>query len=251
MGRDGGPSFVVAMPLTLALGALVAAGAAAPPAVRVLDEKERVSLAETEVVRLSLPTEEDVAAWSSPGLRVALGFAYGFVAGAGPAWSWSGPGVLLRPSVRVDDRWAMGLAMAYGSGPGGVRWSVTAEPTFLPWRRLALSVGLGFGGLSVSRSPAQPPPGAQPGAPQVSHDLGDDQEIRSCSGSALSALGRIEYLFVVGPLFATGPFLQADAQWTRCQESTPFDDRETGRPVVLTQWWRQSGATLGWWLAWR
>jgi hypothetical protein len=131
-----------------------------------------------------------------------------------------------------------------------VRWSVTAEPTFFLWRQLALTAGLGFGGLSVNdpRPPAGPPPTLDQ---VVSHDLGDDERLPGCTGSALSALARIDYLFVAGPLFASGPFVQAQAQWTRCQDASGLTDQETGRPIVLTQWWRQSGLTFGWWLAWR
>ena len=56
---------------------------------------------------------------------------------------------------------------------------------------------------------------------------------------------------MVGPLFASGPYVQAQGQWTRCGWTDELTDRETGRSVVLTQWWRQGGATVGWWLAWR
>jgi hypothetical protein len=221
-----------------------------PPAVHVLDEKERAALEQTDVVRLSLPTESDAAAWAAPGLRVQLGYGYGFVQGTGPAWSWRGHNVLLRPSARIDAHWALGVAMLYGTGPGGVRWSVTAEPTFHPWRQLGVTVGLGYGGLSVSDPLA--PSGRLRGPDEVvSRNLADDETLQSCTGSAVSSLLRVEDLFVAGPLFASGPLVQVQGQWTRCQATFGRTNAETGRPVVLTQWWRQSSLMLGWWLAWR
>jgi hypothetical protein len=211
----------------------------------VVDDKQRVAGVQTEVVRLSLPTEGDREAWGTPGLRLQLGYGHGLIEGAGPAWSWRSHGVVLRPSLRLDDRWAIGLGMLYGSGPGGLRWSVTAEPSFLPWRQLAVTVGLGMGGLMVSE------PQGRPFAPElVSRTIGADERLGRCDGSAVSALVRMEYLFVAGPLFASGPFAQAEAQWTLCRERMGMND-EDGRRVTLTQWWRQRGATFGWWLAWR
>jgi hypothetical protein len=234
------------MPLTL-LGLLLAVDAP-PPEPPVMDDRARVALAQTDNVRLSLPTEQDVEAWQRPGLRVALGYGQSVVGGWGPAPSFRGFAVMFRPSVRIDRWWGLGVAMLYGSATGGLRWSVTAEPTFYPWRQLALSVGLGYGGLSVSGSG---PPGQPRGSEMVSRTLSDDERLRDCDGSAVSSLLRAEYLFVVGPLFATGPYLQGGAQWTRCHQTLTSDDPETGRPIVLTQWWRQASVTLGWWLTWR
>ena len=237
-----------------AAGAATAAGAgpATPPApiVHVMDEKERVDLEQTDNVRLSLPTQADVDAWASPGLRLQLGGAYGIVQGSGPALSWRSRIAILRPSVRIDRYWGMGVALLYGTGPNGVRWSVTAEPTFYPWRQLAISAGVGYGGLSVDV------PGGSTGRLQgasepVSRNLTAGEQLNSCVGSALSTVLRAEYLFVAGALFASGPFVQANAQWTQCSETFGRTDTETGTPVVLTQWWQQQGATFGWWFAWR
>jgi hypothetical protein len=238
------------------LVALLLAAAAAPaapppaPAPHVIDEKERTALEQTDTVRLSLPTQSDTEAWAAPGLRLQLGYGYAVVRGAGPAWSFRSHSALLRPSVRLDERWAAGVALLYGTGPRGVRWSVTAEPTFFLARQLALTVGLGYGGLSVS-DPAAPMGRLRGPDEAVSRNLDDDERLQSCTGSALTSLLRIEYLFVAGPLFASGPFLQAQGQWTRCQATFGRTDAETGRPIVLTQWWRQANAALGLWLAWR
>jgi hypothetical protein len=227
-----------------------AAGALSRPApvIHVVDEKERVELEQIDRVRLSLPTQADVDAWANPGLRVQLGYGYAVVQGAGPAWSFRSQTAILRPSFRLDRRWALGVSLLYGTGPNGVRWSVTAEPTFFVWRQLSIAAGLGIGGLFISR------PDVSTGTlstENVSRTLSDADHLSSCTGSALTSALRAEYLFVVGPLFASGPFAQLEAQWTECQQSFGEVDQETGKSVVLTQWWRQQAATFGWWFAWR
>jgi hypothetical protein len=244
--------------LGAALGALLAAAAPATPAPtgapapapgqgHVIDEKERALLEQTDHVRLSLPTESDRQAWDSPGLRVSLGWGTGALRGLGPAWSFSSTGVALRPGVRIDRHWALAVSMFYGAAPSGVRWSVTAEPTFYIWRQLAVSVGLGYGGISTFDVNAPD----NTGGFLVSRDLSDNEKLRSCEGVGLSSLARIEHLFVVGPLFATGPYLQGTAQWTRCQETLGRVDNETGQPLTLSQWWRHIGWNAGWWFVWR
>jgi hypothetical protein len=239
-------------PATTAAAGATAASATPPPTptVHVIDEKERVALAQTENVRLSLPTESDVEAWASSGVRVQLGYEMGSLHGLGPALSFSSKSALLRPSIRIDRRWALGVALLYGTGPGGLRWSATFEPTFYPWRRLGISVGVGYGGLSVS-DPNAPTGTLQGPTVQVSRDLTDGERLQSCTGSALTAVLRVEYLFVVGPLFATGPFAEGLEQWTRCQATFGRTDPETGQSIVLSQWWQQVALDLGWWFAWR
>lgn len=246
------------MPLTALLVLVAAAaapvnptGAPAPaPAVPPMGDKERASLEQTDNVRLSLPTESDIEAWSRPGLRLQLGYGYGRIFGTTPAWSFGSHSVILRPSVRIDRRWSLGVGLLYGTGPKGLRWSVTAEPSLFVWRRLALTAGLGYGGLAIS-NPAAPSGRLRGPDEVVSRDLADDETLQSCTGSALAALLRGEYMFIAGPLFASGPYLQVSAQWTRCQATFGRVDAETGRSIVLSQWWQQQGATLGWWFAWR
>jgi hypothetical protein len=218
--------------------------------VHVMDEKEMIAVGQTDQVRLSLPTEDDGEAWENPGLRVALGYGYLVLRGSGPAWSFNSQSVALRPSVRIDRYWEVGTTLLYGTGPNGLRWSVTAEPSFHPVKRLAVGLGLGYGGLSIS-DPNRSSGNLRGPDEAVSRTLSDDERLQSCTGSALSGLGRAEYLFVVGPLFSTGPYVQAQAQWTRCEVQFGRVDQETGKPIVLTQWWRQQGAMLGWWFTWR
>jgi hypothetical protein len=232
-----------------AVGQPPASPAPTPP-VHVIDEKERVALAQTDNVRVGLPTQADRDAWASPGVRVQLGYEMGSLHGLGPALSFSSKAAILRPSVRIDARWALGIALAYGTGPGGLRWSATLEPTFFPWRQLGISAGVGYGGLSVS-DPSAPTGGLQGPTVTISRDLTSGERLQSCTGSALTAVVRTEYLFVVGPLFATGPFVEGLGQWTRCQATFGRVDDETGQPVVLSQWWQQVALDFGWWLTWR
>lgn len=220
------------------------------PPVHVIDEKERVALGQTDNVRVGLPTEADRDAWARPGVRVQLGFETGSLHGLGPAISFSSKAAILRPSIRIDRHWALGITLAYGTGPGGLRWSATAEPTFYPWRQLGISAGIGYGGLSVS-DPGAPNGTLQGPSVTISRDLTADERLQSCTGSALTAVLRSEYLFVVGPLFATGPFIEGLGQWTRCQATFGRTDPETGQAVVLSQWWQQVALDFGWWLTWR
>jgi len=222
----------------------------APPVVQVIDEKEATSLGQTDNVRLSLPTEEDFEAWQAEGLRLELGLGRASLRGSGPAWSFTSTSVVLRPSVRLDERWALGGAASYGGGPGGLRWSVNVEATFFIWQQLSVAAGIGYGGLSVSD--VNRSSGLLRGPDElVSRNLEPGEELQSCTGSALSSSFRAQYLFVVGPLFASGPFVEGGAQWTRCEATFGRVDPETGRDIVLTQWWRQRVATFGWTFAWR
>ena len=250
-GPTAGADVTVVVPTTAPAPPTVPAPAPAPaPIVHVMTERERVDLEQTDNVRLSLPTQDDIDAWASPGLRVQLGGGYGIVEGSGPALSWRGKAFMLRPYVRIDRYWGLGVAMAYGGATGGLGWSVPAEPTFHPWRQLAFSAGVGFGGLMVS-NPGAPTGRLQGSTEAVSRNLADDEKLNTCTGSALSTLLRAEYLFVAGSLFASGPFAGVNGQWTRCQASFGRTDPETGTPVILTQWWHQRGATFGWWFTWR
>ena len=81
--------------------------------------------------------------------------------------------------------------------------------------------------------------------------FGAGTTLGSCSGGAWVGQARAEYLFVVGQLFATGPYLEANAQLTRCQQELGRVDRETGNPIYARQWWVHQGAELGWWVTWR
>ena len=86
----------------------------------------------------------------------------------------------------------------------------------------------------------------------ASRDATDDETLAECSGGGWAANLRVEYLFVVGPLFATGPHMQAGTAWTRCAAAMRgATDNDTGEPIELRQWWTHWFWSLGWGLVWR
>lgn len=228
----------------------------APDAVQVVEGEERAFVESDDyVLRLSLPTEADIELWQKPGIRVTLGWIQGAQWSLGPAPDVSPLGAALRPWLRISPDWSLGATFSWQaipSGLTGLKWSATLEPTWHVARGFALSIGLGYGGLMATRpweeldeTPVEKRPDRS-----VSHTLPDDQVLPECSSGGWTALLRAEYQFVVGPLFSTGPFVQGDVLRVGC-ESNVGDDVETGRPVVLRQWWMYAGFNLGWWATWR
>lgn len=210
------------------------------------------------VLRLSLPTQADIDAWKEPGIRVSLGWIQGYQWSFGPGPSMSPLGATLRPWLRISPEWSLGATFSWQATLGsflGLKWGATLEPTWHPWRGLAVSLGLGYGGLMGSNAwwvdapDAMNPPGKVPDQ-TVSHTLADDEFLANCEAGGWLALARVEYQFVIGPLFSTGPFAQADVQRTGCIEDYG-EDPETGKTIELRQWWMHAGFNLGWWATWR
>lgn len=204
-------------------------------------------------VSLSLPTEDDRAAWRSSGLRVDLGVQGALLAGVGPAPRIGAVAFQVRPRLRLDPSWSLGLALGYALARGsytGARWTAVLEPTYHPTPSFGVSLALGYGGLDVSSTRLAPPaPGSS--TETTSRTMGRTEEMFACAGAAWVAQARLEYLWVVGPLLSTGPYLVVDSQWTGCQESFGTTDRETGKPTLGQQWWLHLGAGIGWWFSWR
>ena len=73
----------------------------------------------------------------------------------------------------------------------------------------------------------------------------------ACSGTGVIATLRAEYTFLVGELFATGPALTADVQWTGCVETLTRVDPDTGAAIVLRQYWRHASLGASWMVWWR
>lgn len=263
--------------LTLLLASAAAQATDAPQTEGIevveLTEKDLVEQDDYEV-KLSLPTEEDFLAWKSTGFRLQLGYGYGQTLGFAPAPRFTGHSILLRPSVRLDKYWSLAGTFQYTIASGGItglRWSATFEPVFHPVGGLAIAFGVGYGGMAGDRpyDAANEPlePGRQPGRTIiVKEDSGgfsqgsethsrtaDPQErLQNCSGNGWSALARVEYLLVVGSLFATGPFVQGDLQATRCaQVLAQSKDNETGESTKIRRWWGHRCWSVGWWAAWR
>ncbi len=203
-------------------------------------------------IRLSLPSEDDRAAWLQPGLRVELAVEYGVLLPNGPAPRIGGFTAHVRPRLRIDELWSIAATFGYTVARGdfqGVRWSAVVEPIFHPIPSLGVSLALGYGGLSVTRSSGSFPAGSS--TETGSRTLGDDERLYGCSGGGWVSQARVEYLAVVGPLFSTGPYLVADSQWTGCEQSFGKTDRETGEQAMGRQWWLSLGGAIGWWLSWR
>lgn len=228
------------------------------PRVEVQERTEKDSVGDDEyVLRLSLPTQADLDAWKEPGIRVTLGWIQGRQEGMGPAPDLAPLGAALRPWLRVSPHWSLGATFSWQAVVDdfmGLKWGATLEPTWHPWRGLALSLGLGYGGILGGRYGAAEmdydEASQEPAQHLVSRTLGDDESMSECASGGWLALARVEYQFVVGPLFSTGPFGQVDVQRTGC-ETTVGNDVETGKPIILRQWWMHRGFNLGWWLTWR
>lgn len=224
----------------------IASAAEAAPEPQVKSERDLVE--DGYVLRLSLPTEADEDAWMDPGFLVQLGLSKGTLRGIGAAFSFPTTSFQLRPRVRIDRWWSLAttFSFSFANGPDvdGLRWSATIEPVFHPIRQLGIAVGVGYGGLNVFGG------GNDFGEFTGQETITNGTHISPCEGGALSTLMRADYFFVVGPLFATGPFVTAEAQWTRC-ERYRGDDTETGLRHTRRQWWTQVGGSAGWWLTWR
>jgi hypothetical protein len=222
-----------------------------PPASHQLTEKDLVEKDDYRV-SLSLPTEDDRTAWMSPGLRIELALEEGYLFSRGPSPRIRGTTAHLRLRLRMDRWWSIGATLGFSVASGsysGMRWTAMLEPMFHPLPSLGVSLAVGYGGLSVSLpSTATVPNTAQE---LVSRTLGPNETMASCTGSAWVGQARLEYLIVVGPLFATGPYVLADTQWTSCSENFGRTDRSTGLPVQGTQWWLNLGGAVGWWFSWR
>lgn len=205
------------------------------------------------VLRLSLPTQADFDAWKEPGIRVSLGWIQGYQWSFGPGPSMSPMGATLRPWLRISPEWSLGATFSWQAtlgGFAGLKWGATLEPTWHPWRGLAVSLGLGYGGLMGNRFAIDPTAPRKPPDQTVSHTIADDELMFLCEAGGWLALARVEYQFVIGPLFSTGPFAQADVQRTGCVDDVG-DDPETGKVIELRQWWMNAGFNLGWWATWR
>lgn len=227
------------------------------PRLEVQEQTEKDSVNdEPYVLRLSLPTQADIDAWKEPGIRVTLGWIQGRQYGTGPSPDLAPLGAALRPWLRISPHWSVGATFSWQAVTDddfmGLKWGATVEPTWHPWRGLALSLGLGYGGLLGGRYGSSDWDSGEEGASQrpVSRTLGDDESLSDCSSGGWLALARVEYQFVVGPLFSTGPFAQVDMQRTGCEKAIG-GDAETGKPIVLRQWWMHRGFNFGWWLTWR
>jgi hypothetical protein len=230
--------------------------AAPPPQAKVLSEKEQVD-EDGYVVRLSLPTEDDRAAWLQGGLRVSLGYSFSRLLARAPTpGDVTAHALHVRASHRVDPRWTLALELAYAfagmsdaSAMTGLRYAATVQALAHPLEGLAVGLGTGFGGLMLTPSNRRAQPPSTAAVADVTLPAGTP--LASCDGNAWVGVARGEYQLVVGSLFATGPVLSLDAQYTQCEQPIGRIDKETGVQIAGRQYWTLGGVSLGWWASWR
>lgn len=223
------------MAALLLLGAPVIAGAEEEPEAR-----------ESE---FELPASE---AWEQEGFRVQLRLGKETLTpddAASP--ESSGWALSVEPGIRLSRWWSLSGTLRYAvlsEGFDGLRWSTTADLTFHPWHGLFLATGLGYGGVLGNRSFS----GSGPSR---------------CDGDAFVALGRAGWLIPMGELFAMGPVVQLDAQFTRCAArdsgGDQFEEEGGVGPVEIRKshegsssgqpafWWQHHTLQFAWSLAWR
>jgi hypothetical protein len=223
-------------------------------------------------VRLSLATEDDLAAWRRPGFRLALGANYGALAGLdGPPGGWL-LGVLLRVGARLDDHWSLMSSFQYGSASAtgglaglritgerpedalfGLRFAGTLEPTWHINDHFELALGMGFGGLVEAATTGRPDVDeARRNALNGSYTYpGADPALPSCKGVGVAGLVRGGWHLILGPRSATGVTLEVFGQWTGCVDDTQRLELDTARPIVRRQWWPHLGSTVAWTVTWR
>ena len=245
VGHHGNTAGVVAMSVKHAALALVLL---AQPALAEDDEDG--------APRLSLPTEADRAAWQRSGFRLALGGGYGQLVGLGGAPSGRLIAAKLRAGLRLDAKWSLYAAFEYAraketGGLSGLRFSGTIDPTYHVTPNLAVSIGLGFGGIvegRTGRMDADPLPSTL----ETSYTFPDaSTPIARCQGVGAAGLVRAEWGYVLGPRSRVYVAAEAIGQWTGCVNDTNRFEPDTGKAIVRRQYWPHTGGTLSLGVMWR
>jgi len=207
-------------------------------------------------VKLSLPTESDRAAWTRPGFRLGLAFAYGEIVGLHGAPGGRELGVDLHAGLRLDEDWSLLLSFDYARvssshGISGLRFAGTLDPTWHITRALSLAVGLGFGGFVNARTNAADVD-PLPGTLDSSYNFpGASPAMPLCDGSGILGVVRGEYAWVIGPRGAFDIDLEVIGQYTQCVDPTGRTEPDTAQPIVRTQYWPLTGGTLSAGFTWR
>ncbi len=208
-------------------------------------------------VRLSLPTEEDRAAWRRSGFRLALGILYGQMRGSGEVPDLTLKGVVIRPGIRIDRQWSIYLPLQYaGTSHGGARFAASVEPTWHITPSIALGFGVGYAGLIGLDTYGDGGFGSGPerdlGMLGQSYTFPDvETPVSNCNGVGVTAFARLEAGYVLGPRSRTHVALEALGQRTGCEEQSLVRDNFTGEFFTLRQWWAHTGMSLSWGIEWR
>lgn len=200
--------------------------------------------------RSSDPLLTEEQQWRAEGFRLALGADRWTALGANGAPGATGFSFRLEPSYRFAENLSLGLGLRYTvltQTLEGLNFSATARARWHASNALRLFVGAGFvssvGVSGVSERDATFTP-------------------LSCDGHGLAAESGIEYLWIVGPAFATGPALTFDLVNIDCGPDPDF--LSTDATAAAEEAPSTAGAlnpdakeawhfawTLGWRLQWR
>jgi hypothetical protein len=204
--------------------------------------------------KLSLPTQADRDAWQNPGFRLGLGMDYGRMIGLRGAPSGRLLGAVLHAGLRLDRDWSLLATFHYGSasqsgGLSALRFAGTVDPTWHVTPSVALAIGFGFGGLVEGNTGRMDNPQQ---ATDVSITLpSSNPPVSSCTGVGAAGLFRASYNIVLGPRATFEIDAEVIGQYTSCQGRRPTVEPDTAQPIVRTQYWSHTGATLGLGFAWR
>ena len=209
--------------------------------------------------KLSLPTEEDAAAWQQPGFRLQMGLGFGILRGIDGTPGDKNIPIFVRVGARLDHDWSLfgsfQFAVAGWRKDGdlsGLRFAGTIDPTWHVTDHLDLAAGFGFGGLVEGSTGRADPNAAQRTALVASYTFPSARTpMVTCSGVGVAGLLRATYMWVLGPLSATGFALETDGQWTACVETVGRVEPDTAQQIVRRQWWSNAGGSLVWVISWR
>lgn len=209
--------------------------------------------------KLSLPTEQDAAAWQQPGFRLQMGTGFGILSGIDGTPGSKNIPILVRIGARLDRDWSLfgsfQFAVAGWRKNGdlsGLRFAGTIDPTWHITDHLDVAAGFGFGGLVEGSTGRSDPNAEQRAALVASYTFASARTpMVACSGVGVAGLLRATYMWVLGPLSATGFAAQADGQWTACVENVGRVEPDTAQSIVRRQWWSNAGGSLTWLISWR
>lgn len=170
-------------------------------------------------------------AWRTLGLQIQVRSGYELLEHVGEIGGGvGGMSISLEPGIRLHRHVSLSATFRYTTMAGGLRWTNSLDLTgHGPWG-LFLAIGGGYGGLlSIPLAPVET------GVPGIDWRP-------SCTGTGAMALVRAGWLIPVGEVFATGPVVQSDLQWTRCTDFlAPSEDPDVRHRSVQLSWsfgWR-------------
>lgn len=202
-------------------------------------------------IRLSLPTDDDRIAWTHSGFRLGLEIQYGLASGTGARPTGALLGVAIRPGVRLDRAWSIYVPLHYATLGAGGRFAAALEPTWHITPNLAVGLGAGYAGLLSVQSGRTMFDPAYDGITQPYTFPDAAVPLFECTGVGISATGRIELGYVLGPRSRTQVALEVLGQWTGCEYGIGVVDPYTGVEDVHRQFWGHLGGALTWGIEWR